>query len=149
MVAPVNNCGPSVFDVSPAQGALKIADDQGSNYGVRVARGGRKRGASGERLEGRDRGKNCFSGEKGSDSNRGGTELAIVWSADPAAIESEVPAGAGMVTPVSNCSPSVFDICPAQGAIATGEGQGQRLWGPLSPPRSKARRQRGALGGAG
>ncbi|CAA2981960.1 Hypothetical predicted protein [Olea europaea subsp. europaea] len=79
----------------------KPRKDRASECGVRGARGDRKRGASEERLEGRDRGKNCFSGEK------------------------------------------------AQGAIATAEESGQQLWGPRSRLRSKARGQRGALGGAG
>ncbi|CAA2981974.1 Hypothetical predicted protein [Olea europaea subsp. europaea] len=39
--------------------------ERASDCGVRGAGGDRKRGASGERLEGRDREKNCYSGEKG------------------------------------------------------------------------------------
>ncbi|CAA2981954.1 Hypothetical predicted protein [Olea europaea subsp. europaea] len=78
MVVPVRNCGPNVFDAS--------------DCGVRGAGDNRKQGASGERMEGRDRGKNSFSGEKGSDHTRGGTRPAIEGSAEPAAIESEGPA---------------------------------------------------------
>ncbi|CAA2981955.1 Hypothetical predicted protein [Olea europaea subsp. europaea] len=118
--------------------------DQASNCGVRGAHGDRKRGASGERLEGRDWGKNCFSGEKssvGSDSNRGGTGPAIVGSVEPAAIESEGPAGSAWRGEIAekNC----FSDEKAQGAIAIAEGPGQRLWGPRSRRRSKARGQRG------
>ncbi|CAA2981966.1 Hypothetical predicted protein [Olea europaea subsp. europaea] len=58
-------------------------------------------------------------------------------------------ASSGTVAPVSNCGPSVFDVNPAQGAISTAEGPGQRLWGPRSRWRSKAKGRRGALGGAG
>ncbi|CAA2981969.1 MFS transporter [Olea europaea subsp. europaea] len=43
----------------------KPRKDRASDCRVRGARGDRKRGASEERLEGRDSGKNCFSGEKG------------------------------------------------------------------------------------
>ncbi|CAA2981957.1 Hypothetical predicted protein [Olea europaea subsp. europaea] len=151
MVAPVSTCGPSVFDVSPVQGAITTAEGPSQRLWGRV------RGADGDRKR----------GSAGSDSNRGGTEPVIVGvgSVAPAAIESEGPAGsgwrgrieekncfsgekAGMVAPVSKCGPSVFDVSPAQGAIATTEGPGQRLWGPRSRRRSKARGQWGALGGS-
>ncbi|CAA2981967.1 Hypothetical predicted protein [Olea europaea subsp. europaea] len=183
--------------------------DRARDCGVRGARRDRKRGPSEERLEGRDSGKKLLQRREGSDSNRGGTGPAIAGSAEPAAIESEGPAGsawrggiaekncfsdekaqgaiataedcasdcwvrgargdrkrgasgermegsdgiqcisAGMVAAVSNCGPSVFDVSPAQGAIATAEGSGQQLWGPRSPQRSKAMGQWGALGEAG
>ncbi|CAA2981968.1 Hypothetical predicted protein [Olea europaea subsp. europaea] len=118
MVAPVSNCGPSVFDVSPAQGAIAIAEGPGQRLwgpGLRSPRRSKARGQRGA-LGRAGWGKNCFSDEK-----------------------------------VSNCGPSVFDVSPAQGAIAIAEGPGQRLWGPglRSPRRSKARGQRGALGRAG
>ncbi|CAA2981961.1 Hypothetical predicted protein [Olea europaea subsp. europaea] len=109
MVAPVSIYGSSVFDVSPAQGAIATAERPGQRlWGPRSRRRSKAR-ASGERLEGWDRGKNCFSGEK-----------------------------------VSNCGPSVFDVSTAQGAIATAEGPGQRLWG--LGPRSPRDRKRGASG---
>ncbi|CAA2981971.1 Hypothetical predicted protein [Olea europaea subsp. europaea] len=76
--------------------------DRASYCGVRGADGDLKRGASGERLEGRDSGKKLLQRREG----------------------------------------------PAQGAIATAEESGQRLWGLRCPRLSKSRGQRGALGGA-
>ncbi|CAA2981963.1 Hypothetical predicted protein [Olea europaea subsp. europaea] len=137
--------------------------DRASDCGVREVLGDRKRGAGGERLEG-GIGKKIASAARrssaGSDSNCGGIGPAIVGSAEPAAIESEGPAGSAWRDgigekncfkgeKVSNCGPSVFDVSPAQGAIATAEGPGQRLWGPRSPRLSKVGGQRGALRGAG
>ncbi|CAA2981952.1 Hypothetical predicted protein [Olea europaea subsp. europaea] len=49
------NRGPSVFDVSPAKGAIATAEGPSQRFGVRGVGGDRKRGASGERSEGRDR----------------------------------------------------------------------------------------------
>ncbi|CAA2981962.1 Hypothetical predicted protein [Olea europaea subsp. europaea] len=69
--------------------------DRASDCGVRGADGDRKRGASGERLEGRDSGKKLLQRREGagSDSNRGGIGPAIVGTAEPATIEIEGPAG--------------------------------------------------------
>ncbi|CAA2981973.1 Hypothetical predicted protein [Olea europaea subsp. europaea] len=72
---------------------LQPRRDRASDCGVRGAGGDRKLGASGERLEGGIGNKNWFSGEKGSDSNRGGTGTTIVGPAEPVAIESEGPVG--------------------------------------------------------
>ncbi|CAA2981970.1 Hypothetical predicted protein [Olea europaea subsp. europaea] len=148
--------------------------DRASDCGVRGAHGDQKRGASGEHLEGRDRGKNCFSGEKviavlaylmstqrrerpqrrrkrasdcgvrgargyrkqgacgerlvgrdrekfSSAARRGFTHPSSTLAA------ARLTSDAGMVSPISNCGPSVFDVSPAQGAIATAEGSGQQF----------------------
>ncbi|XP_022866881.1 fibril-forming collagen alpha chain-like [Olea europaea var. sylvestris] len=83
------------FSRENAQGAIATADDSASDCWVRGARGDRKRRASGERMEGRDRGKNCFSGEKAQRRERLQPRIgpANVGSTEPTAIESKGPAG--------------------------------------------------------
>ncbi|CAA2981956.1 Hypothetical predicted protein [Olea europaea subsp. europaea] len=88
--------------------------------------------------------KNCFSGEKviavraylmsvqrreRSQSRR--TVPAIVGSAEPAAIESEEPAG-------SAWRGGIGEKIPSAGSDSN-RGSGQRMWGPRSRRRSKAR----------
>ncbi|CAA2981953.1 Hypothetical predicted protein [Olea europaea subsp. europaea] len=138
--------------------------DQASDCGVRGAGGDRKRGANGELLEGGIGGKNCFSGETGKkkivQKDKGGATRGLPWGSPILALLSFKHAklrssdgiqcvGAGIVAPVINCDLCVFDVNTAQESMATAEGPGQRLWGPRSQRRSKARGKRRVLGGAG
>ncbi|CAA2981977.1 Hypothetical predicted protein [Olea europaea subsp. europaea] len=85
MVAPINDCGPRVFDVSPAQGAIVTVEGQGRRLWGQHSRW---------RSNARDQ-QGAFRGafSAGSDRNHGGTRPAIVGSAKPTAIESEGAAG--------------------------------------------------------
>ncbi|CAA2981975.1 Hypothetical predicted protein [Olea europaea subsp. europaea] len=110
--------------------------DRVSDCGVRGASGERKRGASGELLKGRDR----------------GSPIPVLLSPKHAKLRSSDGircVRAGMVAPVSNYGPSVFDVSLPSGAFATAEGSGQRFWGLRCRWRSKARGQLGALVGTG